>query len=963
MKMQQVSDNCFAVLNEKNRVCDANSGLINQGGGVVIDTQSDLGHARQLIEMFSKVWPAMPNRVVNTHEDSDHVWGNQLFEGAEIIAHRSVPERIKKVAEPNESQKLLHGFGHFLMRMLVNATRGALGPGLVQERRSAFSLAIADRVPEKLGSRGIIAWFKVELLVKDILVYVLGRFSRGNDHGLYATIVEEIVREVKLGGSGINEWGKAMLFPHNLLPIARILSFVTLMTVFSISSVSLAVAQQPGISVLKPEEIELKAKAAWDELPDQTDTVFLDQFIEQYPNTGHAKVAFSIRYGLLKEHKSIEEYNAFLAKYPDRLITPVALNDVFELYHDANAGGGRIPDYLEFMRLYPGTPQSYLAKLHVQELMYRNVVERDNALRSRASKVQEEDELLSAYEQIIGEYDAFMEAFPDAPQSKDTITRAKNIALDYEKRYVKSDKLKRLIKESSTPKKEPVSWRANVLVVKEYSNLMDSFNKLNESQSKSEGRAILIQVERIVYLVREFYAPLGADAILTLVKEQWDEQRHKELIAKLNEIIVSNNELREDVIRELRDSSEIIVATIKSEGQMTRAAINDTKKAITDLNSKLVTIHEDLFAISGQIQETNTRLGLLHTDLQNISNSIDKMSEAMSAEHEKINVKLDALNDSVKKLARNHTSGGNRAPRFPPFPVPAPRLPTLKDVPGLPQIPMPKICPPYVADAINVVNTVSRQTNVVKDILSDPNKIANDPKAAMFRLMFEGSPVAWLEEPRLIACNPNKLSRTPIYFVNGIRNTLQDAKNIANDLSELANRPVELLHNPTALEGSTGTPGCGGTDPVGIGDLLECIYDRTWNPRVLTQLNPTTRQLAYLLYEHAKQGKPLTLVSHSGGCIISRNAILMVRLLGHSKWIDKNLTWIAAANPLNANEFDFFKPQDKTHFKQINDHNDPVPKVLGLRKWVPPFSKSNLGRHDFKENYAERVAKALGSKD
>ena len=91
MKMQQVSDNCFAVLNEKNRICDANSGLINRAGGVVIDTQSDLAHARQMIDMFSKVWPAMPRRVVNTHEDADHVWGNQLFEGAEIIAHRSVP--------------------------------------------------------------------------------------------------------------------------------------------------------------------------------------------------------------------------------------------------------------------------------------------------------------------------------------------------------------------------------------------------------------------------------------------------------------------------------------------------------------------------------------------------------------------------------------------------------------------------------------------------------------------------------------------------------------------------------------------------------------------------------------------------------------------------------------------------------------------------------------------------------
>jgi hypothetical protein len=26
-------------------------------------------------------------RVINTHEDGDHVWGNQLYEGAEIIAH------------------------------------------------------------------------------------------------------------------------------------------------------------------------------------------------------------------------------------------------------------------------------------------------------------------------------------------------------------------------------------------------------------------------------------------------------------------------------------------------------------------------------------------------------------------------------------------------------------------------------------------------------------------------------------------------------------------------------------------------------------------------------------------------------------------------------------------------------------------------------------------------------------
>lgn len=126
MEMHQVSDHCYAVINEKNRVCDANSGLINCGGGVVIDTQSDLPHASRMIELFSKVWPAMPQRVINTHEDADHVWGNQLFDEAEIIAHRSVPERMKQVAEPEESQKLLHGVGRFLTRLVLKT----LHPGL-----------------------------------------------------------------------------------------------------------------------------------------------------------------------------------------------------------------------------------------------------------------------------------------------------------------------------------------------------------------------------------------------------------------------------------------------------------------------------------------------------------------------------------------------------------------------------------------------------------------------------------------------------------------------------------------------------------------------------------------------------------------------------------------------------------------------------------------------------------------
>lgn len=131
MKMEQVSANCFAVLNEKNLVCDANSGLINLGGGVVVDTQSDLPHGRQMINLFGKVWPGMPKQVVNTHEDADHVWGNQLFEGAEIIAHRKVAERMPHVADPRKTQDLLKAASSFLPRQLLRVLQpGALAIAL-----------------------------------------------------------------------------------------------------------------------------------------------------------------------------------------------------------------------------------------------------------------------------------------------------------------------------------------------------------------------------------------------------------------------------------------------------------------------------------------------------------------------------------------------------------------------------------------------------------------------------------------------------------------------------------------------------------------------------------------------------------------------------------------------------------------------------------------------------------------
>jgi glyoxylase-like metal-dependent hydrolase (beta-lactamase superfamily II) len=126
MQLEQVGDHCYAVINPRNRLCDSNSGLVNAGGGLVIDTQCDLAHARRMIELFGKVWPAMPRRVAITHEDCDHVWGNQLFADAEIIAQRKIRERMPHTADPRNLQRLQAAERGWLGRMVLRISNRAM---------------------------------------------------------------------------------------------------------------------------------------------------------------------------------------------------------------------------------------------------------------------------------------------------------------------------------------------------------------------------------------------------------------------------------------------------------------------------------------------------------------------------------------------------------------------------------------------------------------------------------------------------------------------------------------------------------------------------------------------------------------------------------------------------------------------------------------------------------------------
>jgi glyoxylase-like metal-dependent hydrolase (beta-lactamase superfamily II) len=89
LELRELAPRVFACLQEERGLGTSNSGLVDAGGGLVVDTFWDLPHTRALVATYARVWERPARRVVNTHHNGDHTWGNQLFPDAEIIGHRA----------------------------------------------------------------------------------------------------------------------------------------------------------------------------------------------------------------------------------------------------------------------------------------------------------------------------------------------------------------------------------------------------------------------------------------------------------------------------------------------------------------------------------------------------------------------------------------------------------------------------------------------------------------------------------------------------------------------------------------------------------------------------------------------------------------------------------------------------------------------------------------------------------
>lgn len=106
MTLTLLAPDVYACLQPERGMGWSNSGFIASGGGMVVDTFWDLPRTRAMLELYAAVHPEPPRRLVNTHHNGDHTWGNQLLRGAEIIGHRLCVEAMKKDIAPEVLQQL-----------------------------------------------------------------------------------------------------------------------------------------------------------------------------------------------------------------------------------------------------------------------------------------------------------------------------------------------------------------------------------------------------------------------------------------------------------------------------------------------------------------------------------------------------------------------------------------------------------------------------------------------------------------------------------------------------------------------------------------------------------------------------------------------------------------------------------------------------------------------------------------
>jgi hypothetical protein len=221
---------------------------------------------------------------------------------------------------------------------------------------------------------------------------------------------------------------------------------------------------------------------------------------------------------------------------------------------------------------------------------------------------------------------------------------------------------------------------------------------------------------------------------------------------------------------------------------------------------------------------------------------------------------------------------------------------------------------------------------------------------------------AFMQPPRPIRTGL-RYPGEPVYYVNGIWTDKIKATAAAEALAQHLRRPVYLIYNASGVRSLVSQRGVPVLRKTG---LMEVVYAGIWPLLACTmpserlsamgrgkiQTNVATRKLTSLFY-NAK--KPISVVSHSEGCTMVRNACFALFLLNKEEWVRDNLAWVTTGIPLHDSVV-WPKP---TKYTSLIDKDDPVPKMIGFEDWDRIELSIVRFQHGFVQHYLPKIASEM----
>lgn len=365
----------------------------------------------------------------------------------------------------------------------------------------------------------------------------------------------------------------------------------------------------------------------------------LDNFLTKFPDSDFAPVIFTFRLECCREVKrrilsvnkaiqdedkkqknlvlAINEYLLFIEKYPNRMLTQIAIQECFELYTRIN----RISFYKNFIERFPHNVQSIIAKQYIQILFYKVVCAKNT----------------------VDAYDYFIQIYPT-----NSFLTQKCIQLARQK--LKLDTLKQLTSLITQMKQDPMASNPNFrsLFVKNIQNdlamkFMLEWSRCRALLKKDNQNKFFLgeKMLRAKNILESIFANTNA-RISLMHMESIDEVIH------LNEKILERQKKNhKSIIDELDKRFTKLEKTLDENFKKTQQQMSDLQKSVQHIHIKLKWMHDDL------AQKIKTLDDKIDTGFDGINDNLKRMEKNIV---NKIDAGFDEINQSLKDMEQNITA-------------------------------------------------------------------------------------------------------------------------------------------------------------------------------------------------------------------------------------------------------------------------------------------------------------------